>query len=443
MSMRFPLVSAAVSFAALAACSSGYVEEVPEDVGAAEQSLLATRVQAEAYARYSDTTSGNTGAACVRGSDGVDMETTSDTGGGCNVGWTAAGEWLEWDVSLPTAGTHSLTLRVASLYAGKTGKVTIDGGAAMSFEAPASGWQGFADRTFSNLNLSSGSHKVRVSFDNGSVNLNYLEFKGPDAPTSTARSIANNLEAESHDGMSGVQYETCSEGGQNAGWIETNDWIEWKISVPTSGSYALTTRSASTASASYAVLVDGTQVTTKSIANTGGWQNWQSFTTSAFNLNAGTRTLRVKFTSGGQNLNYVKVAAASTSPITWRNANLTWFTSYPDPGSEECIEYNGCTWAGYFAALDGQQPESWVAANNIAAVHEKDFNTYKLKTLRLRQNGREIDVKVYDMCSDSDCDGCCTRNAGGSNGFLIDLESYTKDRFQSGSGTVEWYCLDC
>ncbi|WP_437580017.1 RICIN domain-containing protein [Sorangium sp. So ce887] len=128
---------------------------------------------------------------------------------------------------------------------------------------------------------------------------------------------------------------------------------------------------------------------------------------------------------------------------TWRTATLTWFESYPDPGSEECIEYNGCTWAGQFAALDGQQPESWVRANNIAAVHSKDFAAYRLKTLRLRKNGREIDVKVYDMCADSDCSGCCTQNARPS-GNLIDLEKHTAERFGvPAEGQVEWRCLDC
>ncbi|WP_438033847.1 hypothetical protein [Sorangium sp. So ce204] len=131
------------------------------------------------------------------------------------------------------------------------------------------------------------------------------------------------------------------------------------------------------------------------------------------------------------------------SGVVWQTASLTEFESYPDPGSEECIEYNGCTWAGQFAALDGKQPESWVRENNIAAVHSKDFERYKLKTLRLRKNGKEIDVKVYDMCADSDCSGCCTRNAQPS-GYLIDIEKYTAQRFGvPASGQVEWRCLDC
>lgn len=128
--------------------------------------------------------------------------------------------------------------------------------------------------------------------------------------------------------------------------------------------------------------------------------------------------------------------------LEWRTANLTTFTSYPEPGSEECEEFNGCTWAGHFAFVDGQMPESWVMSHDIAAVHAKDAGQYALKTLRVRQDGRQIDVTVYDMCSDSDCDGCCTANSA-QTGFLIDLEKYTMERFGSYHGIVEWACLDC
>ena len=136
-------------------------------------------------------------------------------------------------------------------------------------------------------------------------------------------------------------------------------------------------------------------------------------------------------------------ASAATPDTVWNRARLTNYTSWPDPGSEECIEYNGCTWAGWFAGLEDQQTEQWVSEHNIIAVHEKDWKTYKLKTLRLRQDGRTIDATVYDMCSDSDCDGCCTRNAG-EIGFLIDIEKNTLARFGGGGdGVVEWICLDC
>lgn len=136
-------------------------------------------------------------------------------------------------------------------------------------------------------------------------------------------------------------------------------------------------------------------------------------------------------------------SSSAVADTVWHQANLTWYTSWPEPGSEECIEYNGCTWAGYFAGVEGQMTEEWVSQHNIIAVHEKDWEKYKLKTFRLRMNGSTIDAVVYDMCSDSDCDGCCTENAG-EIGFLIDIEKYTRERFDgNGDGVVEWTCLDC
>ncbi|MBN2526392.1 MAG: hypothetical protein JXR76_08360 [Deltaproteobacteria bacterium] len=134
---------------------------------------------------------------------------------------------------------------------------------------------------------------------------------------------------------------------------------------------------------------------------------------------------------------------ANTDDLEWQEANLTWYESYPEEGSEECDEYNGCEWAGWFAGLPDQMSPDWVAATNIASVHSDVFGEYNGKTLRLRgPEGQEIDVVVYDMCSDDDCSGCCTQNMR-QTGFLIDLEIHTADRFGVHSGVVEFTCLDC
>src|SRR5690348_17024686 len=59
---------------------------------------------------YHDSTSGNTGGA-YRATD-VDLEASSE--GGYDVGWIAAGEWMNYTVSVAAAGTYTATLRVAS-----------------------------------------------------------------------------------------------------------------------------------------------------------------------------------------------------------------------------------------------------------------------------------------------------------------------------------------
>jgi hypothetical protein len=133
---------------------------------------------------------------------------------------------------------------------------------------------------------------------------------------------------------------------------------------------------------------------------------------------------------------------ASASLTAARKANLANFESYRDSDSA-CGEQR-CPPPGEFAFVEGTQPESWVRSHNIVAVHARDAQAFRLKTLRLRKGSRQIDAVVYDRCFDGDCNGCCTRNANrGGLKFLVEVEKYTMRRLGSGSGTVEFTCLDC
>ncbi|MCK0142843.1 hypothetical protein [Aliiroseovarius sp. F20344] len=138
---------------------------------------------------------------------------------------------------------------------------------------------------------------------------------------------------------------------------------------------------------------------------------------------------------------FTLIAPMAVADVTckgdWQKAALTNYESYPAPGSVECVEYNGCKWSGQFYGVNGKKSESWVANKNIAAVHQKDWKRLGGKHLRLRQGNREIVVQVLDLCADSDCSGCCTNNLGG-DGYLIDIEKFTMERFGSGSGTVNF-----
>jgi glucose/arabinose dehydrogenase len=313
--------------------------------GSVQQALLhpiVGRTEAEAFDRFNEANTLHQGNC---GSGPVDQETTSDpTGGTCNVGWTLAGEWLEYDVSVASAGTFNFKFRMASGVAGRTMSVRLDGNAIGTLTAPdgAGNWQAWADRSLDNVSIGAGNHVIRVTFDNNDVNLNYFEVTaastspacgdavcngsetcsscGQDCGACTGRSIVNNLEAESNDGQVGVQLETCTEGGQNAGFIDANDTVTWNIAVPSAGKYTITTRSATWAATGLKVFVDNVEKATLSLPATwtgagSQYQTWQSFTTSAFDVGQGTRALRIQFTGGSQNLNWVKVTPAG-NPTT-------------------------------------------------------------------------------------------------------------------------------
>src|SRR5258707_8512466 len=123
---------------------------------------------------YSDVDAVNSGGA-YRASEQVDMEACTDTGGGFNVGWTAAGEWLKYTVSV-TAGTYSLNFRVASSN-GVTNAFHVENESGTNLTGSLSvpntgGWQNWTTVTKTGVALAGGSHVYKLVIDAAGFNVN-------------------------------------------------------------------------------------------------------------------------------------------------------------------------------------------------------------------------------------------------------------------------------
>jgi hypothetical protein len=114
---------------------------------------------------YHDTTPGNSGSV-FRTTD-VDIQTTSDTGGGYNVGWVRPGEWLNYTVNVTTGGTYTLDVRVASNGPGGTFHVNVNGTDATGpLVVPNTGnWQTWTLVTKSGIALAAGTQVLRLVMD--------------------------------------------------------------------------------------------------------------------------------------------------------------------------------------------------------------------------------------------------------------------------------------
>jgi len=130
--------------------------------------------------------------------------------------------------------------------------------------------------------------------------------------------VPGTIQAESYTSMAGVQLETTTDsgGGQDVGWIDTNDWMSYSINVASAGWYTVQYRVASPNATGQVVLSqNATDVSAISaIPNTGGWQNWTNVSSRVY-LNAGIQNLAVFAKAGGFNLNWIKLTAEST-PVT-------------------------------------------------------------------------------------------------------------------------------
>jgi GH18 family chitinase/aryl-phospho-beta-D-glucosidase BglC (GH1 family) len=137
-------------------------------------------IQAENYdiggegLAYHDTDSINQGGAYR--TDGVDIEATTDVGGGYDVGYIASGEWLKYTVNVATTGTYNIGFRTAATSASGVIQMEVDGNIVVG---PTSlpntgGWQNWTTITSSNISLTAGQHIIKLDFTTGGFNLNYV-----------------------------------------------------------------------------------------------------------------------------------------------------------------------------------------------------------------------------------------------------------------------------
>jgi endonuclease/exonuclease/phosphatase family metal-dependent hydrolase len=127
---------------------------------------------------YNDTTTGNSGSA-YRATD-VDVQAAS--GGGYNIGWTSAGEWLKYSVNVAAAGAYNVQLRVASPSTSHI-DVTIGSSTTRFAVANTGGWQAWTNVVMP-MTLAAGQQVMTVTFPVGNVNLRSIDVTAqPDVPT--------------------------------------------------------------------------------------------------------------------------------------------------------------------------------------------------------------------------------------------------------------------
>ena len=109
--------------------------------------------------------------------DGVDLESTSDAGGGDDLGWTSAGQWTRYTVNVASAGTYTVSLRVAApsavadaLHLSSATGTDLTG---LTGIPTTGGWQNWTTVT-ARLTLPAGQQVLTLNQDNGGWNLNYL-----------------------------------------------------------------------------------------------------------------------------------------------------------------------------------------------------------------------------------------------------------------------------
>lgn len=262
-------------------------------------------------------------AEAYNAQSGTQTESTTDTGGGLNVGFIAPGDWLAYDLDFGAASPASVTTRLASgSSASGTIQYRLDSttGTVIASVAVSNtgGWQSWQSRTASLTGSATGVHRLYATFTGTGgdfVNLNWLQFTA-----SSGGNAYTTRQAESYTSQSGTQLESTSDigGGQNVGWITPGDWLAYdNVDFGTASPASVTTRIASGASVSGTIQyrldsTTGPIIASVNVSPTGGWQNWISTTTNLSGSATGVHRLMLTFTG---------TAGADFTNINWFQFN--------------------------------------------------------------------------------------------------------------------------
>ncbi|HWG28517.1 glycoside hydrolase family 3 C-terminal domain-containing protein [Actinospica sp.] len=125
------------------------------------------------------------GSANSYRSDGIDLEATADTqdttaaGGADDMGWTAAGQWFKYTVQVSTAGTYTVSFRVAApaavtdaLHITNSSGTNLTGAVAV----PSTGGYQTWTTVTATVTLAAGQQTLTVNQDAAGWNFHYLAF---------------------------------------------------------------------------------------------------------------------------------------------------------------------------------------------------------------------------------------------------------------------------
>lgn len=187
---------------------------------------------------YYDTDTANIGGASSTWNqgwsyrnDGVDLEkcTDSDANMGFSVGWTNAGEWMEYTVQVDSTAAYTLSVRSAGgsgIVHLEVNDVAVSKGLTLPSTAGSQVWKTTLQ---SGVILNKGINKIRLVLDKGGCNLNYFSLSDPMDASTVPFEV---LHAQTSDDGSKVYLSLNKPVTSSPGEIGLNDFTVIINSIP-------------------------------------------------------------------------------------------------------------------------------------------------------------------------------------------------------------------
>lgn len=306
---------------------------------------IPARIEAKDIVYSLEKSPGNAGdPECTIGNQpDVDLGKHLDGGGGCYVGWTEEGEFIDWVVNTHSdkAEHFNIDFRIASPDAASAMEVILMNGWTHSVTANQDGYvpaiDNWVTRSLNGVVIPPGDQRLRIAFK-GQVNINAVEFKIPHVPIipkeatpipsklkgdtfvdgtdltegnlgteSCKNPYSADVDLEAHDKLSAEAgcYISHTQDGESVDFLVTTN-----LQNPIKLDFSIRLASEHIDSA---VIVEMFKATHVFEGNTKGWNNWKVKTVKNIEVPKGPHRIRLSF-KGQINIDSIEFVPAAAAP---------------------------------------------------------------------------------------------------------------------------------
>jgi endoglucanase len=187
---------------------------------------------------------------------------------------------------------------------------------------------------------------IKISYSGNQVNatdgtaLNNFTLEDVTNTLAFVHQIPSRIQAEAFDFQTGISLETTTDigGGENIGFLDVGDYLDYEVNVTIAGDYMVDYRTAAQFGTGglEIQLIDAagnvTVVSNPSFSSTGGWQTWVT-TNESVQLPVGRYIMRVLITQAPFNMNWLEFSLVTSNENIYNNS-FTEVKVFPNPSQD-------------------------------------------------------------------------------------------------------------
>ena len=316
---------------------------------------------------------GNIQAEDFTSQTGLVVSSTSDVGGGSQLGYLNNGDNAIYNVHVEQQGTYTVKNRVTTAYNDANYELALvktDGKTYPIAQVQPqntggwNNWQTIEQQTV----IPKGNYDLVMTSINSAVNINWYEFVY-DSDDMQRKTFSGKIESEDFFSHYGVSTETCNDvgGGKNISFLNSGDYTNYLVHVPNTGYYKIKARVSGYDQSTFNLSLSSENkpdqvIHTFSTPETNGWQNWQNTEEITVLIKSGDYTLNFNVIEGEFNVNWfefsfvegggIQIPGTLQAEEYWEESGLSVENCYDVGGGQNLSYMNQGDYAKYLVQVN-------------------------------------------------------------------------------------------